>query len=814
MSGGWRRLPAFLPNISLKLLPLSEAEQAAYQQTGRVRELVFKTAPSVSKLEIKAFLEGVYGLSVAKVNTLNVEGKKKRGKFGFFRRPDYKKAFTAAALQAAQAAGAGHGGFVPDPVGDQDRNVYVSFEEKREPSDRKPPRKSSGHTYTVKFFLVDQNGVEYLAAVGEDQGDAHYLYENTGIFPFLRANNKADVRSWLEGIIERSKDRAGVHGHLVQDSVPQDPNLVRLPKFVAHKQSKHELPDGRHRIEWFLIDEADDAHLAIVGEEKETRDGHYLYRTQGVFDTALPLQVGNQREVERWLDVMVFHGGVAPRPASGKAMAGDSLGGAPAPSGGRAHSGLVSDGSGHRLSRGGGAAAAAAGGSASRPSGQKAGQKHDLLKQATSNQAKKAKTQAPRAAADPDQDARDAVATELTKWAGEEAQRRETVKKQAMHYATDPLAGKEAAAARRCLTVLKQAVDKASFLLGGAASATRGSSGGSHQQQVNLVDTLAALRELGHMYAPLSLVAMPELKECLGRLKSHPHPEVAGLARQVLEQWLKVAVAQAQVLTDPRYVQDPRSVLDAQLTNRQVMDPVVSAATRRKLHPPPAAAAQPPRPAAAPAGAAGQRPASRLGGAAPAALPLLPGAAETPAAGLVARPSEQSLGGLLGLGSGGCEAHTAMDLDLGLPAAGGSDAAALAQQTAERRRLNLEALDSPAEVLTAKGRRRNEQQEADSSTDEEAEEEGEGGAAAAGAKHGGLADDLEPSIAPPSSMLLEGDSDALGGGGRGGRLSTGATGGRRGEGLEGGGLTYAASVDLIDAPISEMESEQAELLPG
>ncbi|KAI7838316.1 hypothetical protein COHA_007885 [Chlorella ohadii] len=647
---------------------------------------------------------------------------------------------TAAALQAAQAAGAGGFG---DPLVDQDRNVYVSFEEKREPSDRKPPRKSSGHTYTVKFFLVDQNGVEYLAAVGEDQGDAHYLYENTGAFPFLRANNKADVRSWLEGIIERSKDRAGVHGHLVQDAVPPDPNHVRLPKFVAHKQAKHELPDGRHRIEWFLIDEADDEHLAIVGEEKETRDGHYLYRTQGVFDTALPLQVGNQREVERWLDVMVFHGGVAPRPPSGKAMA-DSLGAAPAPSGGRAHSGLVSEGSGHRLSRGGGAAAAAAaaGGSAARPSGQKAGQKHDLLKQATSNQAKKAKTQAPKAAADPDQDARDAVATELTKWAGEEAQRRETAKKQAMHYATDPLAGKEAAAARRCLTVLKQAVDKASFLPSGAASATRGGSGGSHQQQANLVDTLAALRELGHMYAPLSLVAMPELKECLGRLKAHAHPEVAGLARQVLEQWLRVAVAQAQVLTDPRYVQDPRSVLDAQLTNRQ------------------------------------------------------------------------SLGGLLGLGSGGSEAPVGMDLDLGPPGAGASEAAALAQQTAERRRLNLNALDSPAEVLTAKGRRRNEQQTADSSTEEEAEEEGEelGGPAAAGAKPGGAGDDLEPSIAPPSSMLLQGDSDALGGGGRGGRLSTGATGGRRGDGYEGGGLTYAASVDLIDAPISEMESEQAELL--
>lgn len=90
----WKRLPAYLPNIGLKLLPLSEAQQVAFEQTGFLRELVFKTAPSVSKVEVKHFLESVYGLSVAKVNTLNVEGKKKRGKFGFFRRPDYKKAFV------------------------------------------------------------------------------------------------------------------------------------------------------------------------------------------------------------------------------------------------------------------------------------------------------------------------------------------------------------------------------------------------------------------------------------------------------------------------------------------------------------------------------------------------------------------------------------------------------------------------------------------------------------------------------------------------------------------------------------------------
>lgn len=138
----WRRLPAYLPNIGLKLLPLTEAQQQVFEKTGFLRELVFKTAPAVNKVraalrcsagedgrrrsppppparrrpprclalqacrrsgllhdtgagcwfdpahvqvEIKHFLESVYGLSVAKVNTLNVEGKKKRGKYGFFR---------------------------------------------------------------------------------------------------------------------------------------------------------------------------------------------------------------------------------------------------------------------------------------------------------------------------------------------------------------------------------------------------------------------------------------------------------------------------------------------------------------------------------------------------------------------------------------------------------------------------------------------------------------------------------------------------------------------------------------------------------
>jgi hypothetical protein len=44
--------------------------------------------------------------------------------------------------------------------------VFVSYDERKETSERKPARKSGGHTYVVKFFLVDSHGREYLAATG------------------------------------------------------------------------------------------------------------------------------------------------------------------------------------------------------------------------------------------------------------------------------------------------------------------------------------------------------------------------------------------------------------------------------------------------------------------------------------------------------------------------------------------------------------------------------------------------------------------------------------------------------------------------
>ena len=61
---------------------------------------------AVLQLEIRQYLERVYGLDVAKVRTLNYEGKKKQGKYGFYRRSDYKKAYVTLRPPAAAAAAA------------------------------------------------------------------------------------------------------------------------------------------------------------------------------------------------------------------------------------------------------------------------------------------------------------------------------------------------------------------------------------------------------------------------------------------------------------------------------------------------------------------------------------------------------------------------------------------------------------------------------------------------------------------------------------------------------------------------------------
>ena len=56
--------------------------------------------PLLPQTEIRNFLQTVYKVGVEKVHTINYEGKKKRAKNSFYRRPDYKKARLAKASPA------------------------------------------------------------------------------------------------------------------------------------------------------------------------------------------------------------------------------------------------------------------------------------------------------------------------------------------------------------------------------------------------------------------------------------------------------------------------------------------------------------------------------------------------------------------------------------------------------------------------------------------------------------------------------------------------------------------------------------------
>lgn len=58
------------------------------------KKYTFKVAPTATKTQVKTAVEDIFGVKVAKVNTVNVNGKKKRmGRSEGFT-SDYKKAFV------------------------------------------------------------------------------------------------------------------------------------------------------------------------------------------------------------------------------------------------------------------------------------------------------------------------------------------------------------------------------------------------------------------------------------------------------------------------------------------------------------------------------------------------------------------------------------------------------------------------------------------------------------------------------------------------------------------------------------------------
>ena len=59
------------------------------------KKYVFEVAPAAGKIEVKKAVEEIFGVKVAKVNTLNMQGKVKRmGRYPEGRRPSWKKAMV------------------------------------------------------------------------------------------------------------------------------------------------------------------------------------------------------------------------------------------------------------------------------------------------------------------------------------------------------------------------------------------------------------------------------------------------------------------------------------------------------------------------------------------------------------------------------------------------------------------------------------------------------------------------------------------------------------------------------------------------
>ena len=60
-----------------------------------LKQVVFKVDISANKREIKKAIEKLFNVEVIKVTTSVVKGKRKRNRFGLYKKSDYKKAFVS-----------------------------------------------------------------------------------------------------------------------------------------------------------------------------------------------------------------------------------------------------------------------------------------------------------------------------------------------------------------------------------------------------------------------------------------------------------------------------------------------------------------------------------------------------------------------------------------------------------------------------------------------------------------------------------------------------------------------------------------------
>ena len=143
--------------------------------------------------------------------------------------------------------------------------------------------------------------------------------------------------------------------------------------FVNHTQEKFVFGEGRRGIRFYLVDSVGRALLAVVGEERETKDGHYSYHKDENFLHGPPLACGNLAGVNQWLRDMCVAGAGAGAGGVGGGVGGEAGGFVGGGAGGGGHPPKLKGNGPGRPKGSGAGAGAGAGGAYGAPGGTAAG---------------------------------------------------------------------------------------------------------------------------------------------------------------------------------------------------------------------------------------------------------------------------------------------------------------------------------------------------------------------------------------------------------------------------------------------------------
>ena len=191
-----------------------------------------------------------------------------------------------------------------------------------------------------RYYLIrgDSRGGQTLGAVGvpSSSGAASgaqpaYDYRNARNFTnhgTLATSSKRELMTWLDGVVavgtarqgvvrgggapaetgRANDDDGGAVGGQPGGGSGANPSSPRGSEWINFSQDKFSFPDGRRGIRFYLVDAQGGATAAVLGEERDTRDGHYVYRKDDDFTAGPPLNCGNLTGVHRWLRDMCAGG--------------------------------------------------------------------------------------------------------------------------------------------------------------------------------------------------------------------------------------------------------------------------------------------------------------------------------------------------------------------------------------------------------------------------------------------------------------------------------------------------------------------------